>query len=124
MRNLKLSFAVVIAILAVGVTVVTKASEIGKRAITKCYVTMQITDGLGQFANLSDALTAAQAQTAKSNNPYVSSVGLDVDPAVACKSTIKFCCAKVIETANPLAPEINLGEGLRRYEVDELFFKP
>ncbi|WP_341837403.1 hypothetical protein WJU16_05915 [Chitinophaga pollutisoli] len=103
MKNFKLSFALVIAILAVGVTVATNANAFGKRAITACFeqvvlknlVNATTLDPLAyQAAN--PTLTCAQVKThilTTTGNVWLSanpaSVRFDCTPNQA-----KFCCVQ------------------------------
>lgn len=128
MRNLKLSFAFIIAILAVGVTVASHAKTIlGKRTITACFTSIVVSDGSTQSdLNLQPSCAAAKLYadvTNPSSHIYVQSAA--TPSIVECPETEEeFCCAKVEETTDTRAAEINLGDGLLRYKVLQIFCKP
>lgn len=46
MRKLKFSFAIVVAVLAVGFTIASNAKSIGSRVVTACFEQVQLTDGV------------------------------------------------------------------------------
>ena len=125
MRNLKLSFALIIAVLAVGFTVATKANVLGKRVITDCFKSITLKDASNNQVTLSEPadIPAATADAAALNHPFVVAAS---SPAGAqeCQSTVEFCCATVQETENTNAPLIDLGEGEKRYQILDIDYKP
>lgn len=126
MRNLKLSFALVIAVLAVGITVATKASSFGKLAITDCFeiLTVTPTATITNDQTLSDALNAAQAASLKASHPYVRAVSSPINEIEECTGDATFCCAEIVVTSNTNAPLVSLeGQAPARYAVADLFFK-
>lgn len=123
MRNLKLSLSLLIAVVAVGFTVASKANYLGKRVITDCFEVLEVrATSTGAISVLDDALTNAQANALKAAKPYIVTA-TNVIPTAQCPDTDIFCCAKVVETSNTAAAQIDLGEGLKRYQVAQLFYK-
>lgn len=126
MRNLKLSFALVIAVLAVGITAATKASSFGKLAITDCFEVLTVTPTATVTDDriLSDALTAAQAVSLKASHPFVRAVSSPINEGEECTGDATFCCAEIVVTSNTNAPLVSLeGQPAARYAIADLFNK-
>lgn len=131
MRNLKLSFALIIAVLAVGVTVATKANPFGKRVLTRCFINVTLTDGTNPAIQLTQATSCADAKAAVAAGKVfitaattASSLSSEEDCDL---STVKYCCVDLTETTNTIAAQLNLGDGVKRYLVNgqaQVFCKP
>lgn len=91
------------------------------KPITLCYSTIVVTKGGSQVV-ITDALTCAESTNRMADKPYVVSVSKPI-PSEACLGLARFSCAKLTETADLIAPLIDLGEGLKRYKVEVVFCK-
>lgn len=127
MRNVKISFAFVIAILAVGLTIASKASTFGSRAVTACF----------QVAPLSDYdplgatnYTPAQTDDCSFANSQINTLGikwLTSQPSVisidCLESAAKFCCVK-FDVDNVNAPEdapvLTIGSQTGKFKVVQI----
>lgn len=130
MKNLKLSFALIVAVLAIGATVAANANIFGKRAITRCFTQISVKNAAGTITHTLDATIATpractQTELDVANAPYVTAAVTATSLANESTCTVDdvFCCAKVTEIpvgspeyAN--APFIDLGEGLRKYKIN------
>ncbi|RPD41114.1 hypothetical protein [Chitinophaga barathri] len=130
MKNLKLSFAFLIAVLAVGVTVITKA---GSRDVTHCFINITVTDGTNPAVSLAQVDNCSIATTAFSQGKIfltaATTASSQPDQLTCPPSTVKYCCVKIAELAvgDPgysSASFLNLGSGLRKYKVTQVFCKP
>ncbi|QEH39456.1 hypothetical protein [Chitinophaga sp. XS-30] len=123
MKIFRINHLILISILATGFAFATKAGDIGKKQITDCFATMTVTNGMGSSVPLNGlGCTAATIQA--SVNQFVQSASNVIDPIDECVGNPEiFCCATVMETADMRAPLIDLGDGLKRYAVDEVFCK-
>lgn len=105
MRKFKLSFALVIAILAVGVTAATQAKTFGKKFVADCFqvqaapnTAIQLTDA-ATTPNLETLVLGEAAATADADiiaSPYlrVSVTASPVEQADVCDQTDDFCCVQ------------------------------
>ncbi|QEH39454.1 hypothetical protein [Chitinophaga sp. XS-30] len=124
MKKFKLSFMAVIAILAISAALVSQANTFGKRQITACFEVLTLTDG-----STTDVLTnasntpAATADAKVAARPYIANASTPAE-AEECESFVDFCCLTIEETENLSAPLIDLGDGFKRYQVKEVFYKP
>lgn len=103
MKNLKLSFALIVAVMAVGVTFASKASQIGSKLVTACFQNVVLQNAAGT-ASYTPAQTdlAATANTAIFTNQIKY---LDAQPSVIrtdCEETQRFCCVILDEAAGAL----------------------
>lgn len=122
MRNLKLSFALIVAIAAIGITAATKASNLGTKAITDCFVNLSLTDGQGATNTLSDGLPAATAIARAAATPYVTAVS-SVKSLDQCPLTQFFCCAEIEITADELAPVVTIDGVTEKFRIKQLYFR-
>lgn len=134
MKNLKLSFALIIAVLAVGFTVATKANFNGSKAVTACYELVLVTDA--SVPNPSGTplqnLSCQDAITTTASLPYLQSVSDLTRIRTDCQpqSTI-FCCA-TFDIAPPSSPnyanipliDLQDGQGQQKWVVVDVACKP
>ncbi|MGN7720251.1 hypothetical protein [Chitinophaga sp. 22620] len=110
MRNLKLSFALVIAILAVGFTVATKASTFGAKVIPDCFVLdIDVINSAGTVTNeLIQNEARASILTDLAASPYLNEdiSATAVEQTTVCPATARFCCAKftLLDPSTPGVP--------------------
>ena len=122
MRNLKLSFALIVAIAAIGITAATKASNLGVKAITDCFVNLSLTNGAGSTNSLSDGLPAATAQARAVATPYVTAVSVIKNKAL-CPDTDLFCCAEIQITTAANAPVVTIEGVTNKFAIKQLYFR-
>lgn len=101
-------------------TIANKSHKIGKRIITDCFKTVLLTNGWSNY-NISN-VECNLIPYIENYYPFVQNAArrIDITDTVLDPGD-KFFCATVIETTNPSAPIINLGEGLRRYELKDIY---
>lgn len=128
MKNLKLSFALIVAVMAVGITVATKAN-FGKRVVTRCFFDIQLINASGTGATSIDAfltprLSCATAVSRATASPYITNADVATSflSSASCPDETNFCCARVTEVlaSDPgfdNAVELDLGEGLKKYKI-------
>lgn len=135
MKSLKLSFALIVAVLAVGVTVATKAN-FGKRVVTACFTQLTLRNAAGTIGSqfVADALQTPR-QSCASVIAQVSAAtpvsyihagvaGTALPDELNCLGTSpNFCCANVtvLLASDPgfaATPAIDLGDGVaRKYKI-------
>ncbi|MBO9154837.1 hypothetical protein ACFOTA_21665 [Chitinophaga sp. GCM10012297] len=132
MKTLKLSFALIIAVLAVGVTYASKA---GSRLTTRCFTAITVTNGVSPSSLTVDINTCAAAETAIITQGKIyltaASVANSIDGENLCPpSDQRFCCVDLVE-GDPQDPNfqlsalLDLGDGsAKRYVVSDVFCKP
>ena len=124
MKKMKFSFALIIAILAVGVTVATKAN-FGQRTISGCFEVLTVTDGSTNDIISQPGVLNPLCDNAKSRilaKSYVRSVGAALDKEQECiNEPTYFCCVEVTEvaTAPSGVPLLNLGDGPHFYQIQQ-----
>jgi len=110
MRNLKLSFALVIAILAVGFTVATKANTFGTKVVADCFILdVDVINAAGTITNtLTQNEAKATIVSELTASPYLNEniLATPVDAADECPLQVRFCCAKftLLDPTTPGVP--------------------
>lgn len=131
MKKLRISFAAIIAIVAIGLTVAAQAGAFENKAVRV------ITDCFRPHADLEVKLPSAcnaadveipvgtQCNTIQAGSAIVSVGTPFYTPAQAqslCLGGQYFCCFTVVESANcPAVAAIDLGEGAKKYAVNQIF---
>ncbi|WP_157986634.1 hypothetical protein [Chitinophaga alhagiae] len=135
MKHVKISFAAVVAIVALGLTVATKANFSGKAIVANCYRAVDVTDAAPVSPSLVslDPLSCNAAKSQILTDPYLA-VAPTIEPSIACveQSNI-FCCATFVEVTDPSTPnfdEIPLvdldgpgGDPARKWAVSTVYCK-
>ncbi|QEH39451.1 hypothetical protein [Chitinophaga sp. XS-30] len=116
-------YNILLFLIALGISVVTVASngqKLGKRTITDCFKNVLLTNGWSTYnISTTDCYLIPYIQ---SYYPFVqyASIRVNVIDTVL-EAGDDFFCATVMETTNSSAPIIDLGEGLRRYELQDIY---
>lgn len=134
MKNLKFSFAIIIAVLAVGFTVASKASSFNKKLVSGCWSGLTIQD-VGNTQDATPVYNSTSCDDVKElvdidQLQYVKSIASPVDrTAEGCTETpADFCCLVIEEISNPNdfpnVPEVDFGDGLKKYRILEVLCRP
>lgn len=92
MRNLKLSFAFVIAALAIGITFAANAKKIGSRAVTACFEVLQLRNAAGTLFTPTVDMTCDDVKALVTANQYF---WLNTTPSAIkpdCGADEIYCC--------------------------------
>ncbi|MBO9154836.1 hypothetical protein ACFOTA_21660 [Chitinophaga sp. GCM10012297] len=131
MKTLKLSLALIIAVLTTGLTYVSKA---GSMTTTRCFTIVTVTNGI---APTTLSIGVANCQTAESvvhdqGKIYLINASLPnslENEVYYVPSNVSFCCVNLVE-ATPQDPNfllsalLNLRDGSKRYTVTDVFCRP
>lgn len=138
MKNLKFSFALLIAILAVGFTVASKASTLNGKRITGCFSGIQVQNESGTLdatpvynsTSCDDAKALLSLSIPDANRlKYIKALASPVDrTSDICEDVADFCCFQIQEITNPQdfpdVPTVNFGDGAKKYLVTGVLCRP
>ncbi|WP_346319447.1 hypothetical protein [Chitinophaga sp. YIM B06452] len=145
MKSFKLSFALIIAVLAVGVTFATNASALAGKIVTGCWKANSLTIQVRDLANPSSptsseifspvydvtSCTTVDTEVFTNGKSFLRVATGSPAAQVGCDLvSADFCCLTLQEIASPNdplyadVPFINLGDGNKKYEISEVRCKP
>lgn len=122
MHNMKLSSLFIIALTATGFTVAAKTSTLTIKSITDCFVNLNLADGAGSNAALSDGLSAEIAQARAASFPYVTAAS-SIKGKVLSVGTDFYYCAKFQITTDAAAPVVTIEGITDKFKIKELYFR-
>ena len=98
MRKLKFSFAIVVALLAVGFTIASNAKSIGSRVVTACFEQVQLTDGAVVPATLTLPIANRNCAQTEADISAAGTYWLNAVPSIqrtGCQVNLtSFCCVE------------------------------
>lgn len=145
MKRFKLSFALIVAVVAIATTVATNASAIAGKVVSGCWkansLTIQVRDLVNPaspapgeiFSPVFDLTDCVDVQTEVNTNlkQYLRVIsGSPIQPTGCDFTSVDFCCLELQEIATPNdplyadVPFINLGDGNKKYEIIDVKCRP
>lgn len=125
MRNLKFSLALIVAVAAVSIAMISKANVLsGKARILGCFVTVELADisGGNTISPIVDATScdAVRSHVATNSAFYLKNISsASAVETTPCTQDVEFCCVQLEPTSdNPSVPTFDLGDGTpQKYQI-------
>ncbi|WP_126248120.1 hypothetical protein [Chitinophaga rhizosphaerae] len=124
MKIAKLSFALVIAVLAIGVSVAANANKLGKRTITACYevVLLQNSANSATYAPAqTDLASFVNTQVVTNQIKFLKQAPSTINDV--CNETDRFCCAIFTEApagTPATVPNVTIGAVTAKWVVQSI----
>lgn len=122
LKKLKISFAAILAIVAISAALISKADVLsGKALVTGCFATITLTNATGtpNFSPVVDQTDCEDVQNTVDANSYIYLKAISNTtqiPTGNCVSDIDFCCVQLTDfvDASIPVPTFDLGDGVQR----------
>lgn len=138
MKNFKINFPLLVAILIVAFTITAKANIVNGKRIIGCFSGVEIQNFSGSLYDTPVYNSTACVDVHLWLSPitpfvnrlqYIKSLPSPVDRTnEICESTIDFCCLIIEEIQNPddfpSVPTVNFGDGAKKYHITGFLCRP